>query len=361
MEINIFSFIMSLVYFNLFVIIIHLLKKNNTFIIKFNTFTFSFMVILSFIRLIFPFDLANINLTRVIGSKHLYTTIHNFFNFEINFNGKLKIINLFIIIWLIGLAFFLVKSVFDYKNLKYALNHINKVNNLNHIKIFDDLINKKYKNLKNKVCLIESKNIKYPMVSGVRTCNIYIPELEYSNKELTYILQHELNHFLRKDTLKKLILHFSSIIFWWNPLFKVLNYDFHQIIEIKCDLAVTSNLPMSDKKLYLQNIINIIKYSQNKNMKSNGNLFSYFIQDNDTSNIKQRMQIVLENKKNHQYYSFVNIGFLLSCIFVFILSYMLIIQPVFEPPIQDDLYTDDIIYIKKDDGSIVKYKDMEVY
>ena len=49
------------------------------------------------------------------------------------------------------------------------------------------------------------------------------------------------------------------LLVWWNPLVYLLRRDLPQILEIRCDMAVTKDYTVSQKAEYLQTIVNSLK------------------------------------------------------------------------------------------------------
>ena len=75
-------------------------------------------------------------------------------------------------------------------------------------------------NIIDSVYLVKSPEITEPFIKGLFKSIIYIPDMEYSDEELTHILSHELEHHKGKDSIKKIFFHFIKIIFWW-PIVKL--------------------------------------------------------------------------------------------------------------------------------------------
>lgn len=116
--------------------------------------------------------------------------------------------------------------------------------------------------LTRKVTLLYHNRIKSPMVWGILHPKILIPEetsKHLSEKELSFILLHELTHIKRRDLALNLIRLILLGIHWFNP---VIWYSLHQMkqdCEISCDACVLKTLNEDEYKQYGLTILNIMR------------------------------------------------------------------------------------------------------
>lgn len=73
MQLTFFSFVMSLIWFNLYIILINFLRKKDNFIISFNTFPLIFFLFLSMFRLIFNFEWSSVKKKDRLNVINLYS------------------------------------------------------------------------------------------------------------------------------------------------------------------------------------------------------------------------------------------------------------------------------------------------
>ncbi len=64
---------------------------------------------------------------------------------------------------------------------------------------------------------------------------IVIPNKPFSSDKYTYILRHEAYHYLHKDNLIKVIVELLKILYWWNPIFILLEKTVFYILEVMND------------------------------------------------------------------------------------------------------------------------------
>lgn len=91
-------------------------------------------------------------------------------------------------------------------------------------------------------------NIESAFGMGVLHKRIILPDRDYTETELRYVLLHEYTHFLNHDTVVKLLVTLFCMIFWWNPVVYLLQKDLEQTLEIKCDLSVARTLDEQERR-----------------------------------------------------------------------------------------------------------------
>lgn len=198
--------------------------------------------------------------------------------------------------------------------------------------VMNSIITESKKNINVKI--IQSKEITVPMVTGYFKPTIYLPDIPFTDSELKNILLHEWVHFLHKDAWVKLFMFFIFAIFWWNPFIYILKSNLNHILEIRCDLKVTSQMKEEEKIRYLEGIIKIIKYNTSSKIKLEYTKLcniSSLVSVGDSAKIEERFHLVLnsENKK----YKPIMFLFYSAVIIAFLISNMFIIQPAYAPEV----------------------------
>jgi beta-lactamase regulating signal transducer with metallopeptidase domain len=209
------------------------------------------------------------------------------------------------------------------------------------------------KGMNKKIEIIQNENISSPFILGILKGKIYLPNIKFSEEEFEYIISHEINHFLSKDSLKKVLIQSIKHLFWWNPLVHLFANNFNQILEIQCDLNTTFNFSKEDKIKYLESITKIIR----KCIKTNIESVKYvtapsFVQIEELDSLKQRFRIVLNYRPKRDIFKIFNILLYVSALFLFISSYFIIIQPDYKP-------NQDGIYKKKDENNSFILENLE--
>lgn len=89
-----------------------------------------------------------------------------------------------------------------------------------------------------------------PFTIGVLQNTIVLPDDVSDERDLRFILKHELLHCKKKDILWKLFFLLVNIIHWFNPFVWLLRKAAEQDIEICCDEAVVSGEDRAYRKEY---------------------------------------------------------------------------------------------------------------
>ena len=98
-----------------------------------------------------------------------------------------------------------------------------------------------------KPILYMSDAVRTPMMFGMFSPKIVLPERKYSDEELRNILMHEVMHFRRKDTLYK---WFSVLVLstqWVNPLAYIIRREINRSCELSCDEMLLRSMNRDEK------------------------------------------------------------------------------------------------------------------
>lgn len=180
------------------------------------------------LRFIIPVEVTNISIA--INSFVVMPVFKNFICYEIGGQSILFYIKL---IWLLGIIAFI---------LNYTINYIKFVKGFKYIPSTEDIrINSIVSDIKNKykfnfdVKIISNEIIDSPAEFGYINKTIIIDSQRYGDDELYYIFLHELTHFYIKTNWIKLFVNIINCIFWWNPVFYMLDKYVDNLIEIAVD------------------------------------------------------------------------------------------------------------------------------
>ena len=101
-------------------------------------------------------------------------------------------------------------------------------------------------------------SVQTPMMTGIHTPTVILPEADYTEKELRLIIRHELTHFKSKDLLMKFFSLFCRSMHWFNPFMSYISGKLDEVCELACDEAVISGETKEEKKIYCQSIISTV-------------------------------------------------------------------------------------------------------
>ena len=86
-----------------------------------------------------------------------------------------------------------------------------------------------------------------PAIYGLAQPKILMPDNHYTERELNFILRHEMMHYYHRDMLVKILCEVLCIIYWWNPIVYLLRKIIARVIEINVDCRLTAGF--SDEEL----------------------------------------------------------------------------------------------------------------
>lgn len=286
MELSLFSFLTTLLWSSIIILILYFQISSTQFINKYGIYFTLLPILICIIRFIFPIEFF---FTIVIPSPVIYTKLYNYLQTCI---FGITVLNYLIFIWIAGAIILLFKLIVKYKIFKKSIDLIPSSIDPDDI-LFDVLnaIMQEY-NLDKNIQVKISDEFLSPFLVGYLNPIIVIPNIDYSENELYYILKHEVTHFINNDLWIKLAANIVCIAYWWNPFIYLLNKILSQLLEIKCDLYLAQQQSAAEKIAYLQTIIKTLKQSQYQKQLS---LTSAFITFNNSKKMKQRFELILNS------------------------------------------------------------------
>lgn len=103
-----------------------------------------------------------------------------------------------------------------------------------------------------------------PFTTGVLKNVIILPDDDISEKDLRFILKHEVVHCRNRDIVWKLLFLTVNIIHWFNPLVWLMRRAAEQDMEIACDEAVVRSASREDRKEYSDVILSWVERSRSR-------------------------------------------------------------------------------------------------
>ena len=93
-----------------------------------------------------------------------------------------------------------------------------------------------------------------PCIFGVVRSHVLIPRelCALGDRDLYYVLKHEWRHHLEYDVAVKLLIECLCCLLWWDPLVYLLRYNLNQTLELKCDAKVTREFQEEERLSYAE-------------------------------------------------------------------------------------------------------------
>lgn len=340
--ISAYSVCSAIVFYNLSLLLVFLLRRRVWFLARYSTSVLLLVTFLGLVRLFTPLDMER---SIVIPSEFVLPVIKSALQFKLpSFNVSIG--SLLLGFWGCGTVGFVLRDVVAELNSwrirkKYAI-------------VEDKQTEKIVASFGGEYIVKVSPDVKVPYVAGIFQPTIYLPYIVLTDDDLRFILHHEIQHILSHDGLKKLLFLAIEALFWWNPIAHITISEIDAILEFQCDAKIIKDLDDKAVCEYMHTLLSVMKQltSDSELRRSNA---VYFV--GDTPVIKQRFEVMMKRDKKKSK----SIRCLLYCavVTVFLMSYLIIIQPYYEAPESEIVgyvsITPDNAYIIYDSGEYCLY------
>ena len=357
MDVSFYSVLMSVFWSSLGVFILYRCLKRRWFIRRFGIQILCALYLLCGLRLFFPVEIKGV---KVISLEGVLASAYRIVGLQ-----KAELLGMEISalqvcgeIWIVGAVFFVMKWSWGYFRGKRSLQRL-----LEHSKKQESGILEQIQKQCGHVMTAEvwkSADVDIPMGVGIFKKRILIPDKDYSHQQLYCILCHEYTHFRNRDIETKILLQLLCCVFWWNPCSYLLLREIDQILEIRCDLAVTKVMERKEKSVYLETILRILQEGMGRDGSKTKLPSAMLFQQGKNREVLERFQIVKDAKESKR--SIIG-GCATAALLCFLLcgSYLFQFQAAFSPPeIEGELTPDDVYLIDNKDGTYtLVYKDKE--
>lgn len=306
MSISLTSFLLCIVVTNCLILLLCLLIRYTTNAIYISPHFVIVITALIIVRSFIPYEFFY---SITVPNDNVLPIIQRIANHKILY-WNIEIYQLFIYIWLTGA---IIKLINICRKQIRMQKRINALPNSKYMHILRKILTDN--NMNANIDLISIPGLVSPAIVGLKHTKIIIP-YDISQKDLYYILLHEIEHYKKKDLYLIIILQLACCVYWWNPLFYILKAITLNTIELRVDTIITNQLKDYEKLDYLQSILNVAKkYTQVKLFVGLG-----FV-ERDT-NLVRRFKQVLETKRK-------DYGQLISVIMLIliVISTIVIIEP----------------------------------
>ena len=253
MQITIFSFLSALLWSSLLIVAIYLLRHTR-FKQHFGVWSMVLLYLFCAVRLFLPLEFPH---TLIAADGVVYPHIYNLLTRERDMLANKPLALILCGLWLLGFCELLFRYIRQYRKAIYSVEH--------YAEPWDErtnaLLEQVQRQTGRKITVqgYTALNIESAFGVGVLGKRIILPDRDYTESELRYVLLHEYTHFLNHDTIVKLLVTLFCMIFWWNPVVYLLQKDLEQTLEIKCDLSIARTLNEKERAAYLRTILSLMK------------------------------------------------------------------------------------------------------
>lgn len=349
MSITFFSFFMAVFWSSIAILLFCSCRKRQWFIRHCGI---SIMAVLYFacvLRLLVPVEVNGMAYVKLRGA---FSSIYELVGLKKTevFGLECTVLQIFIAVWIAGS---LIKGIYwgiCYYKADREIQKLLKYSGKRDEKLLNQVQGIFRKNIP--VQVWKSSDVEIPAGFGILRKIILIPEGSYTENQYLYMLRHEYTHFLNHDIEIKLLMQLFCCVFWWNPCAWLLQKEIAQVLEIRCDLAVTQNMGKEEKKAYLDTVIAIIQNTVKKE-KVNPKLPSAALfRRKDEKAIVERFQAVRDERCIREKSWLFRCGMLILIGVFLCSSYLFQFQAAFpSPEIQGELTAENTYLVDNEDGT----------
>lgn len=357
MYLGIFTVFTSFLWFNIFMLFVVLLRRQQKIYRNFSVGILLIAVILCISKMFFVFEFP---FTVVINSTKIMTTVQYILSYTVfsisipNIEIYISVGELFLIFSLTVSVVIILKKIYRNVMLYKLFKFLPQTDNTYIVDTF--LFVKDMVNINKKMKIVVHSRVRSPAIVGYFNPIIILPQLEFEKNELIGIFAHELMHYKNKHLFIKFIVESVNVFMWWNPLVYVFRNEVSNILEFHADKKLTIFLDKQVQFSYLEGILKVVENYENK--KKFLPMTAGLAERGNDNVIKQRFTMILENNysKNKK---IINIALLFPMLCVFFISYMFVIQPFSEPT--EEFYNDNAPIVEKDSYIILNESNYTIY
>lgn len=327
MQITLFSLLMSVVWSSVLAAFNYFCRKKHFFVRQLGVTNLLFLYFFSVVRMLVPYEFS---FTRTIPSSDVLGGFYKDAGPNDVGTPQISLLSVFVIIWVVVSAALTIRFICQYMKAMAEFSTYNIRGDEQCKRVYARVLNAGKRQMK--IDIRYSEKINIPMGAGIFRKSIILPDEEYSDSELYFILRHEYTHFQNRDLVVKIFIHIYWCIFWWNPAIYLLKRDLAQVLEIKCDLNVTEHMGKEKKAEYLTTIVTMLKHAEAKRQAKVFYGTTALVSRNYESEIIERFKIVsVSHRHKRRNLIFTASWFLIFAMLIFA-SYSFVIRPDYEMP-----------------------------
>ncbi len=352
MGVSVFTFLMSLLWCNVFILLGVLCRR--TLALKHGVNLILAMIAAGIVRLLVPIELPTVI---VVRSEEIMPFFQRFFSaqaFEMH-EHSVNWLDIILAIWIVGSVIHLLLIAWTLFQQSLKIRRMRTEDHPRVSKLAEEL-GRDFK-MTSKCRVVVSPDVKTPMLVGYFSPIILLPPLALTDDDMRYVLLHEWNHFIHRHLWIKLLFSTFCALLWWNPLVYMAESDLDYLLEVSCDRASVRSLNAEERIKYVEATSNVMK--QLVTLVTRSTLFVGFITA-APDRIVQRCELILFPPKKIS--KTIKILTIASLIILIILSYAFVFQTLYRPPEDDSPKVTDVSivpehsYLKeKADGSFLLY------
>ncbi len=176
---------------------------------------------------------------------------------------KLTLLDITAYLWLTGCLLFLSAHIFSFLHYKGRIAKKGMVVKERSILQQVRKISRKLQ-IRPPIRILRYKDVESPMVIGFLKPMLVLPDCDYSEEELFFILKHELIHIKRHDIYFKLLFVIANALHWFNPFVYIMQREAVVDMELSCDEKVIQQTTYAVRKAYTETLLSTFNKQHKK-------------------------------------------------------------------------------------------------
>lgn len=304
MDLTISSVLTTCILTSLVIVLLGLLFKRGFVLKKIGPHCMIIVFMAIIIRMFFPFEFPY---TYSWYIEDVFTPFRRIFTYVILESPMtIKVWNVLIIIWIIGVICEAIRRVYVYKKITRCVSLLPE-ESWNEIAEKYELDLEKYNDFK-RMKVVYFNQVESPYLFGLKKLTLVLPQKKYEKEKFHYIILHEFMHAKNKDIVWKVLIDVLCIAFWWNPVFLYLKKEMFQLLEMRNDMQILSLLSEKEKINYMKCLKDVAIQLTEKDIN-----FAVGFSRGNLKELNRRMDLIAHFKK------FARFPQLLLCTSAFIL------------------------------------------
>ena len=304
-------------------------------------YTISFLCAAAVLRLLFPFEFP---FTYNVRIYKLWYGLHSFLNhheLEI-FHTRIDYMHLLPILWAVGSSGKLIHSFYTWQKTMRAVKELPEAEDEEALQALK-ICNAAFQNPV-PVRLLMDPYLSSPLIIGIRTPAIIIPDLRLSEEEWCFIFRHELTHYYRRHLLIRMLFELLSDLYFWNPFLLILQKQLSRLLEFHADEEAVSSLTYAHRIDYSECLLKIMRYDTRKSRICAAGIS--FGSSGFTDRIKRILNTCQTPKA-----AGANCMILAGITALFLLSYAVILEPEYDTHLGFTMDASDTYFRPNEDGT----------
>lgn len=321
------SVLMTVFMSNVLLIILSVCFLNDSLLVNIRYKLLAIFCTVTLLRFLFPFELP-ITQTIPLGNFQYISNFIQILRYPYIFSSeiRLSIWDVFCIIWILGILFFMIKFLLDCKDIK--VQYMKDSQDITESELCASVLKEfcSEKQLK-RVRVYKAPNVDGPMIIGLRNMAILLPPDTVSSEFHTvYALQHELFHFTHHDLWLKFAVNCLVIAYWWNPF----GYFMNRQVDILLEMRVDAKMISGDKETAEGYLLSLKDHVSGRVRKSNcaNQTIGLCIGGKSALNRRIKMMQCLDKRPNYP----ASIAMFILIVGIYILSYLFVFEGYYHSP-----------------------------